>query len=123
MLQQSDTAQSAVVATGVTIAGVATGLDFGVLLAGFAGGLVSLSFLPPMGLWRRIWTPVTATLTAGYIAPVAVHYLSGIAGESVDHLALQAASAFGIGVLAQVVIPAAMRVAQRRADRFEKSEE
>lgn len=123
MLHQSEAVPNTVVASTVMIGSVATGLDFGVLLAGFAGGLVSLSFLPPMGLWRRIWTPVTATLTAGYTAPMAVHYLSGIAGASVDHLALQAACAFGVGVLAQVLIPVAMRAAQRRADRFEKSEE
>lgn len=121
MIQQSDQVANAVVATSVTIGGIATGLDFGVLLAGFAGGLVSLSFLPPMGLWRRIWTPVTATLTAGYTAPLAVHYLSGIAGDSVDHLALQVASAFGIGVLTQVGLPIFMRIAQARFERFEKS--
>lgn len=123
MIQQSDQAANAVVAASVTVGGIATGLDFGVLLAGFAGGLVSLSFLPSMGLWRRIWTPVTATLTAGYTAPLAVHYLSGVAGESVDHLALRVASAFGIGVLAQVALPIFMRIARQRIERFEKTGE
>lgn len=121
MIQQSDQAATAVAAASVTIGGVATGLDFGTLLAGFAGGLASLSFLPPMGLWRRIWTPVTATLTAGYTAPLAIHYLSGAAGDSVDPLTFQVGAAFVIGVLAQVAIPAAMRIARQRLSRFEQS--
>lgn len=121
MIQQSDQAANALAASAVTIGGIATGLDFGVLLAGFAGGLVSLSFLPPMGMWRRIWTPVTATLTAGYLAPITVHYLSNIAGDAINPLSLEAASAFGIGVMAQVGLPVLMRITRKRVERFEKS--
>lgn len=114
MDQTSNTA-NAVVATTITLWGVATGLSYEVLLAGFAGGLISLSFIAPLSIWQRIWTPFTATLTAGYTAPVFTHYLMGwITG--VDDLALLVFSAFVIGVLTQVLIPSAIALVRRKAE-------
>jgi len=105
----------AAAATGITVLGVVTGLSYEVLLAGFAGGLVSLSFLSPVGIWQRIWTPITATLTAGYTAPVACSWGTRIIGEP-NPLAMLVFSAFIIGVLTQALIPIAFRMAHRRAD-------
>lgn len=119
MLQPSSHVANTIVATSVTVGGVATGLDFSTLLAGFAGGLVSLSFLPPMSMWRRIWTPVTATLTAGYTAPVATHYLTGLLGAAIEPLTLQVAGAFGIGVTAQVALPLLVGVVHNRLVRLQ----
>lgn len=108
----------AIAATGITLLGVATGLSYEVLLAGFAGGLVSLSFLSPVTFWQRIWTPVTATLTAGYTAPVACSWGTRITGET-SPLAMLVFSAFVIGVLAQALIPIAFRIAHRKANSLE----
>ena len=113
------TAANAVVATGITVWGVTTGLSYEVLLAGFAGGLVSLSFLGPMSIWQRIWTPFTATLTAGYSGPVWAYYLSKTLDQGVNPLALTVFSAFGVGVLTQVLIPVVLRWAHRKAQSFE----
>lgn len=116
MLQQADatTATAAVSATSIVVGGIATGLTYETLLAGFAGGLVSLSFIQPMGLWRRIWTPVTATLAAGYTAPVAVGYLARFVGDEVAPLSLRVFAAFGVGVVAQAAIPAAIQWTRQR---------
>lgn len=115
MIQQD--AATAIAAAGITIGGVATGLSYETLLAGFAGGLVSLSFLRPMGIWQRIWTPITATLAAGYTAPVAVGYIANVVGDQVAPLSVKVFAAFAVGVLAQVAIPATMGWARRRLDK------
>ncbi len=113
MLQSPDM-PAAVVATTITVWGIATGLSYEVLLAGFAGGLVSLSFIPALGTWRRIWTPVTATLTAGYTAPIAEHYIAGFLGDGIEGLAVRGFAAFVVGLLAQVALPLAIRFAERK---------
>lgn len=115
------TAANAAVATSITVWGMATGLSYEVLLAGFAGGLVSLSFLGPMTIWRRIWTPFTATLTAGYSSPVWAYYVSQAIPPdgNVSQLTLTVFSAFTIGVMAQVLIPLAIKHAEKRARSLE----
>ena len=118
-MDHTTNAANAVVATTITIWGVATGLSYEVLLAGFAGGLTSLSFMAPMSLWQRLWTPFTATLTAGYTAPIWAHYLSRVLEDGVSNLTLLVFSAFAVGVLTQVLIPAAMKWVHRKAETYE----
>ena len=57
-------------ASGLTVFGVATGLQPAVLLAGLAGGLLSLSLEDPMPAWKRVALIVMAALVAGYLAPL-----------------------------------------------------
>lgn len=121
-MDQTHTVSNAVVATTITIWGIATGLSYEVLLAGFAGGLVSLSFLSPLSIWQRIWTPFTATITAGYTSQVAAHYLNKLLGVGVNSLALLVFSAFVIGVLTQVLIPVAMRWVKRNGETLQRPE-
>lgn len=118
-MDNTGTVTNAAVATAITVWGVATGLSYEVLLAGFAGGLVSLSFIAPMSLWQRIWTPFAATLTAGYTAQIGAHYLSKMLDGGVNGLTLLVFSAFAIGVLTQVLIPAAMKWVRRKAETLE----
>ena len=114
-MERTTQVTNALAATSITLWGVATGLSYEVLLAGFAGGLVSLSFVEPMGLWRRIWTPVTSTLTAGYTAPIASHYLMSLLA-GVNPLTLLMFCAFGIGLVAQFVIPVLIKRAKHEAE-------
>lgn len=116
MIQPPEVPAVALAATTIAVGGVATGLDYPVLLAGFAGGLVSLSFLPPMSVWRRIWTPVTATLMAGYTAPIGAHYLRQT--SDVDGTALELFAGFTIGLAAQFIIPVVIEAARERAKRI-----
>lgn len=108
-MERTTQAANAVVATAITIGGVATGLSYAVLLAGFAGGLVSLSFIPALGLWQRIWTPVAATLTAGYTAPVLVPMIGKLTGVEAEGAPGMLFAAWLIGLMTQVGLPAAMR--------------
>lgn len=110
---------NAVVATTITIWGIATGLSYEVLLAGFAGGLVSLSFLGPLTIWQRIWTPFAATLTAGYTSPIWAHYLFKWLDGDMPGLPLLVFSAFCIGLAAQVLIPLGLAWLQRKGATYE----
>lgn len=111
-------AAAAAAASAVTVAGFATGLHYDVLLAGFAGALVSLSYTEKCGLWRRLWSLVTASLTAGYIAPVAAAYApAAVTGGSgnISQGALIAAG-FAVGLSAQIVIPGIINWTKRKLE-------
>lgn len=103
-MERSEDLTTAVTATGVTIFGIATGLSYDVLLAGFAGGLVSLSFIEPQGVWRRIWTLTTSTLLAGYVAPGALPWIVSVSPEGAEVPVVFAG--FCAGLFGQAVIPA-----------------
>ena len=92
-------------ATAVTLFGIATGLYFDTLLAGFCGALVSLSFLPPMGSLRRLWSLVTSTLFAGYLAQAAAWYFERINPYDSVPDKLPVVAAFLLGLGAQILIP------------------
>jgi hypothetical protein len=117
-MDHSTNAANAAVATAITVWGIATGLSYEVLLAGFAGGLVSLSFLGPLTIWQRIWTPFAATLTAGYTAPIWAYYLLKLL-EGVEGLPILVFSAFCIGVAAQVLIPVGLTWVRRKGETYE----
>lgn len=118
-MDQTNSAANAIVATTITLWGVSTGLTYEVLLAGFAGGLVSLSFLGPMPMWRRIWTPFTATICAGYSAQIGAYYLNKLTEGQVHSLPLLVFSAFAIGVLTQTLIPLGIQWLQRKGQTYE----
>jgi len=111
-MTQSVSAVHASAATGITLIGVGTGLSFEVLLAGFAGALVTLSYLRSMGWMKRLWSLFTSTLTAGYTAPTMGAYL-GNSGSQVF-------AGFMIGLAAQVAIPAFLKLVKRKFDNIEK---
>ena len=104
----SSTVGIAIAAGTITLTGSILGVQYDALLAGFFGGLVSLSYLPPM-TWGRIAGSVTgSSLIAGWFAPLAsitaanyFPYLSG-AGEA----PVRISAAAGLGLCAQVIIPA-----------------
>lgn len=109
---------NAVAATAITVWGVATGLSYEVLLAGFAGGLVSLSFLDPMSAWRRVWTPITATLTAGYTSPIAAGMVAPGEGSH-EPLQLLITSAFVIGLCTQMLIPYGIKLLRAKLAEYD----
>lgn len=103
-MNQSADLPNALAAAGVTLFGIATGLSYDVLLAGFAGGLVSLSFIDPQGIWRRVWTLTSATLLAGYTAPTALPWINSVSPEGADVPLVFAG--FFLGLFGQAIIPA-----------------
>lgn len=92
-------------ATAVTLFGIATGLYFDTLLAGFCGGLVSLSFLPPMGPVRRLWSLVVSTLFAGYLAQAGAWWFETVNPWDTTPEKLPVVTAFLLGLGAQLLIP------------------
>lgn len=54
----------------VSISGAFLGIQYETLLAGFFGGLVSLSVLPPMSNLKTVWSVVGSAFLAGYFAPI-----------------------------------------------------
>ncbi|WP_157691542.1 restriction endonuclease [Noviherbaspirillum autotrophicum] len=105
----SPTAGLAIAAGTITLSGTFLGVHYDALLAGFFGGLVSLSYLPSMPKSKIASTVASSSILAGYFAPVIAitvqHYFSFLEGVG-DFMRL--ASAAGLGVSAQVVIPVAL---------------
>ncbi len=98
-------ASSAVALTsaGLTVFGVATGLNPWHMIAGSAGGLFSLSFHnTPQPLLGRFVANTSASLLASYVTPLAVEMLriKAVVPESVPRELLVFPVAFGIGFLA-----------------------
>jgi hypothetical protein len=99
----------AIAAGTITFTGSILGVQYDALLAGFFGGLLSLSYLPPMTRWRIAGSVATSALLAGFFAPVlavaAMNYLPWMASLG-DFTRLTAAAA--VGLFAQPLIPLAL---------------
>ncbi len=119
MAQAELNAVHSLAAASITVAGIATGLHFEILLAGFAGSLASLSYLNGMSLAQRSWSLFTSTITAGYIAPTLANKMSA----DVDNLGVSVFSGFVIGLVAQVLIPGMLRLAKSRLAKYEAKSE
>lgn len=78
------------------------GVKLSTLVAGFAGGIVSLAFLQGLSRPQAIGAVVVGTLSAAYLTPFAVDKL-GIAPT------LQNGAAFVIGLCAMSIIPAVQK--------------
>jgi hypothetical protein len=106
----SSTVGIAIAAGTITLTGSVFGVQYDALMAGFFGGLVSLSYLPPMSMSKTVGTVAGSALLAGFFAPViavaALHYLPWL--QSVGDFTRIAGGA-ALGIAAQALIPAAMK--------------
>ena len=114
----SSTVGIAIAAGTITLTGSILGVQYDALLAGLAGGLVSLSYLPPMRGPQIAGSVIGSSLIAGWFAPVAsvtaanyFPFLSS-AGES----GIRIAATAGLGLCAQVIIPAAFAWLRKKGD-------
>lgn len=105
----ASTAGIAIAAGTVTLTGSIFGVQYDALLAGFFGGLVSLSFLPSMSPWKTAGSVAGSSLLAGFFAPIiaaaALNYFSWLSAVG-DFTRIASAAALGIGW--QVLLPAAL---------------
>lgn len=106
----------AIAASAVTIAGFATGLHYDVLLAGFTGALVALSYTERRGLWHRLWSLFTASLAAGYMAPALAAYGSQSLPGSEGTQAALISTGFVVGMSAQVLVPGVINWIKRKLE-------
>lgn len=113
----------AATATGLTLFGVATGLDPAILLAGLAGGLWALSYQPPAPAWKRVAVTAMASIIAGYLTPAIVAGATSLDAwpHAITHDLLQFPVAVLIGLLTHRVLgPAILRIAARKAEESTK---
>jgi hypothetical protein len=107
----------ALAAGAITFASTIFGVQYDTLLAGFFGGLVALSYLPPMSYARVAGSVAGSALLAGYFAPVAavasVNYFPWL-HDLGDFLRVACAAAIGLG--AQAAIPAAFAWLRHRGE-------
>lgn len=113
-LTANDVGVASLAGGAVSIAGIATGLSYEVLIAGFAGALCALSFQSAMAAWRRIWTLFTSTLFAGYVAPIVYVWAGKLVPGDHQPLTLLVFSAYLCGIGAQAAIPLFMEWVERR---------
>lgn len=94
----------------VTLTGSIFGVQYDALLAGFFGGLISLSFMPALTRWKIAWSMATSSILAGYFAPVgaaaALNYFGWL--SAVGDLT-RLACAVAIGFSWQALLPAVIR--------------
>ena len=86
------------------------GVKMATLVAGFAGGVVSLSYVRELSKAQAFMAVITGSLFAGYATPVANHYFA-LPGE------LENGVAFIIGLTAMNIIPGIINL----SDRFRKN--
>lgn len=76
------------------------GLKLGTLVAGFAGGVISLAYLKNLTRTQGALAVFTSIATAGYVTPVIVQRFS------VTQVPYQYGAAFVVGLCAMNIIPA-----------------
>lgn len=81
------------------------GVKFAALVAGFAGGVVSLSFVKELSARQAVLAVFTGAVTAAYGTPLVVNYFS-IAQP------YENGAAFVIGLTAMNVIPGLLKLSE-----------
>ena len=84
----------------------ALGLKLATVVAGFVGGVVSLSMIRDLTVLGAIGTVLGGTACAAYLTPIALHY-TGLAG-SLEH-----ALAFFLGVCGMNGVAGVFKVSER----------
>ena len=116
-MDKTASATNAAVSSAVTVLGIATGLSYEVLFAGFSGALCALSFLGAMSAWRRVWSLISSTLFAGYCAPIAYVWAMKLVPGDHAPLLLMVFTAYCCGISAQAAIPLFMLWVERQGQK------
>jgi len=105
----ASTAGIAIAAGTITVTGSIFGVQYDALLAGFFGGLVSLSFLPPTSAWKIAGSVAGSAILAGFFAPIlaaaGVNYFPWL--QTVGDFTRIAAAA-ALGICWQALLPAGL---------------
>jgi hypothetical protein len=94
------------IATAAAATAKVAGVELTLLVAGFAGSVVTLSYIRELKKSQAVMAVLTGALCAAYLTPVAMHYLS-IPEE------LKYGAGFLIGVVSMHLIPLILAVAER----------
>lgn len=121
---KQSTVEIALGAAGASVlTGSVLGLPAAALLAGFGGGIVTLTFQritpeamsPLRALWARAGALTASTLTAGFLGPYTAHYAHS---DAVPPQVEMFAFSFLWGAGVQVLLPAALRAAKARIEQL-----
>ncbi len=106
----------ALAAGAVTLTGSFLGMPYDALLGGFGGGLVAVMYHPPQPRRRVFLGIVAASFLGGAFSAPAVAAVTHQAGwlAGVGESPLRMAAAVTIGLFAQVVIPVAFKLLERK---------
>lgn len=92
-----------------TTAGGILGVKYATLIAGFFGGVASLSYVRELTKLQMAMAILTGAVTAGYLTPLANKYLGMFITTGPE---MESACAFLIGVTALNIIPGFMRISE-----------
>lgn len=104
-------------ATAITLTGSILGMQYDALTIGLLGGLSALMHLPPIeSKLSKFWSVAASSIMGGLFSPLvaaaAVNFFPWVA--NLGDKPVQLASAFCIGLTAQVGIPVAFGIMQRK---------
>lgn len=88
-----------------TTASGVLGIKFSVIIAGFLGGVISLTFVRQLTKTQMAAAVSTGTVTTHYLTPLAVHYT----GLGLD---LESGVAFLIGIMSMNIVPGLLRLSE-----------
>lgn len=100
------------IATAAVATAKVAGIELALLVAGFAGAVVSLSYVKELKKSQAVMALLTGALCAAYLTPAAMHYLS--IPETLEY-----GAGFLLGVVSMHLIPLILAVAERYRNRPE----
>ena len=89
------------------------GVKYASLIAGLAGGVVSLNYLKDLKRWQAVLAVATGALFAGYATPFIAHVFGGIP------LAAENSLAFILGLTSMNIIPGIIHLSEKFRDKPE----
>lgn len=92
-------------------AGGMLGVKYAALVAGFAGGVISLAFLRELSRTQMVLAVLAGSACAGYLTPLTIPMLARAAGVEPTP-AMENAAAFLLGLTAMNIIPGVMHLSE-----------
>jgi hypothetical protein len=89
----------------------AFGVKYGALVAGFAGGVISLAYMQELSRAQMALAVLAGSACAGYLTPIAVPLLAGAIGI-VPTPHLENAAAFLLGLTSMNIIPGVIKLSE-----------
>jgi hypothetical protein len=117
-----DTLVSITAAGGVTVFGIATGLQPELLVAGAAGGWWAMSYQPPIKPFTRANRIIVSALVAAWLTPLTIHLLNKYVEDIPTVASLSVALCVGL-VTIDVLGSGFMRIAKKLLTRAAKTQQ
>jgi hypothetical protein len=87
------------------------GVKYSALVAGFAGGVISLAYLKELTRTQMVIAVIAGSASAGYLTPVAIPIIARAAGIEAS-IAFENATAFLLGLTSMNIIPGLLHLSE-----------